>query len=78
MVTLAKCEVLKNLEFASPTEFIANIPAGQLQTLKHFFRRKQSALQSLRLYEADAELLKLLASGPETHSLEDLQILKFN
>ena len=57
MVSLASCTALRHLEFASPSEFIPNVPPTQLQNLKFFFRRKKSALQSLKLYDCDAELL---------------------
>ena len=78
MAQLAACYNLKVLEFATLAEYISNLPPQQLTSLKYFLARKKCALESLKLYDCDKEVLEMLARGPEKSSLEELQIIKFN
>ena len=72
MTYLANCAKLKVLEFASPAELIPQVPPQHLNNLKVFLKHKKSSLQSLKLYDCDGEVLKMLAKGPEAQSLEEL------
>lgn len=46
--------------------------------MKLFVKRKSAALEILKLYDCDEQLLSMLAESKESQSLEELQIVKFN
>lgn len=73
---LAHCKKLKLVELGQSLDNFEKIPYDNLNAVKQFVKRKQSKLETLRLYECDEEILNVLART-EVESLEELQIVKF-